>query len=270
MKKQILLAGTVSLESLLGCGYTEFPQFSSRCALQDISYSDPSFMGEKQMPPALNIVDRMEYVGLHWNHQLKFEFISNSSEQANGTFAVGLDNVTRIDQGVWPNDWYDGTGIHQEPKVHGTGAWCNYQYLYFLYLESIPPVTLLQEVYPGYESYVGKDPTTHMDLYTSLPHPEEVEFDDTEWNNAIEENEGITLYFTFTRHLRSELPGGEGYKDCILPTDQRGTESLTFTYHAPPEDLDDQTDIRKESMVEGIEESLPPVIFFRQIVPDIK
>ncbi|HLD79203.1 MAG TPA: hypothetical protein VJA18_01450 [Candidatus Nanoarchaeia archaeon] len=263
MKQSVLaFIGTVTLESLLGCGYTEFPQYSGSYELLKISYTDPSFMGEKQMPSSLNVVDRMEYIGLNWNHLLQLEFIPASEEQAAGIFTQDLNSLTRIDDGAWPNNWYDGSQIHEEPKVYGPGTWCNRKYLYFLQLESVPPLEVLKNTYPGY--------TTHMDLKLSLQFPEEVDFDDTEWYDAVEENEGITLHLTFTRYRKEQRPGGEGYQDCILPLDSRGKESLTFTYHASEENLNDRTDIRKERIDSGMKESPPPVIFFRQVVPDIK
>lgn len=265
MMKKTALIGALSLESLLGCG-TEFPQYSGRCELQGVSSSDPSFVGEKQMPPTLDITDRMKYIGHHWDHRLLLEFIPNSSGQAAGIFAEELDRLTQIDNGVWPNNWYDGTEIHQEPKVYGTGAFCNYQYLYFLYLESIPPVEVLKEVYPGKGDYVGKDPVTQMELYETLPDPENVDFDDTEWSDAVEENNGITLYFTFTRYRREVR---DDYKECILPADPRGEASLTFTYHTSLKDLDDETDIRK-AKADEIKDDQPSILFFRKVVSGIK
>ena len=269
-----LLVSALSLESLLGCGDTGFPQYSGKYELQSVAYSDPSFVGEKQMPSTLNLIDRMKYIGHHWDHQLQFEFIPDSEGQAAGIFTLGLDNLTMIDDGAWPNNWYDGVEVHEERKVYGSGAAgpCSYLYLYFAYLASIPPAEVLQKMYQDRGEYFGKDPVTKMDLYETLPHPEEAEFDDTEWIDLIEENEGLTVSVTFNRYRREQHPGGEdGYKNCILPPDpeNRGKESVTFTYHASPEDLDDQTDIRKEGLA-GMKESPPPVIFFRQVASDIK
>ena len=262
----LLLAGAIGLETLLGCGYSEFPQYSGKFELQDVSYTDPSFVGEKKMPLTLQVVDRMEYIGHYWNHRLQLEFIPNSPDQATGIFAGDLDNLTRIDRGVWPNDWYDGEGIHQEQKIEPS-AWCNSQYLYFLYLQSIPPVEVLQNTYPGHGECFGKDPVTKMELCETLPDPGKVDFDHTEWYNAVEENGGITLHFTFTRYRRVMRDYDD--KDCILPEDLRGKESLTFTYHSSLENLDDETDLRKGGIKES-KENRPSVMFFRQVVPDIK
>ena len=265
-----LLAGILSLESLLGCSPNEFPQYSGEYKLQSVSYSDPSFAGEKQMPSTLQVVDRMEHIGSHWNHYLRLESIPKTEDQANGDLTLKLDNLARIDDGTWPNDWYDGAEIHQETKVYGTSAFCNYQYFYFLYLETTPSVEMLQKVYPGRGKYIGDDPSTKMPLYESLARPEEVEFNATEWYDAVEENEGITLYFTFARHLRSEFPGWEGsHKDCILPSDSRRSESLTFTYHADLENLNDETDIRKEK-VEETKDDQSGIVFFKKVVSGIK
>ena len=264
--KKTLLIGALSLESMLGCGYTEFPQYSGRYELQEVSSTDPSFMGEKQMPLSLDLVDRMEYIGIQWNHRLLFEFVPDSQDQADGIFGLSLNEVTRIDQGVWPNDWYDGAEIYREPTVYGPDAWCNRKYVYLLYLESTPSSEMLQQVYLGYASYLGEDPTTHMDLYESLPYPEEVEFDDSRWYDAVDENEGITLYFTFTRYRREKR--GD-YEECILSSDPRREESLTFTYHAPLENLDDETDIREGGIAE-VNGGQPPVSFFRKVVSGIK
>ncbi|MBI2125019.1 hypothetical protein HYV87_03055 [Candidatus Woesearchaeota archaeon] len=262
--------GAVSLESLLGCG-DSFPQYSGSYELREFSYTDPSFAGEMKMPSGLIVTNRMSYIGNQWNHQLNFEFASDSENQAVGIFSHYLDDLTRIDNGVWPNNWYDGVEVYEEQKIYGSGntAWCNNQYLYFLRLESIPPPEVLRNSYPGNRSYIGKDPTTGMELYESWPHPEEADFEETEWNDAVEENEGITLYFNFTRYLRSKRPGGEGYQDCILPLDSRGKESLTFTYHASTDDLDDATDIRKVR-VEEIKDNQPAVSFFRKVISNIK
>lgn len=270
MKREPLLAGIISLEMLLGCGPTEFPQYSGQYQLREVNYSDSSFRGDGQMPTILNVVDRMEHIGSHWNHYLWLEFIPQTDEQAKGSFTLELDNLARIDQGAWPNDWYDGAEIHREPKVYGTGSFCNYQYFYFLYLETKPSVEMLQEVYPGKGEYIGKDPSTKMPLYESLAQPEEVDFDDEEWYDAVEKNQGITLYFTLTRHIRSEFPGWEdGYKDCILPSDERNTASLSFTYHALEDDLNDETDVRK-GKVEEIKVNQTSLSFFRKVVSDIK
>ena len=269
-KNSLLLASAISLESLLGCGPTEFPQYSGIYKLQSFSYSDPSFVGEKQIPPTLIVVDRMEHIGSYWDHSLLLEFIQKTEDQARGTLALELDDLTRIDHGTLPNDSYNGVEIHQEREVHGTSAFCNYQYLYFLYLETVPNAEMLQNVYPGRGRYIGDDPSTKMPLYESLSHPEEVDFNSTEWLDAVEDNEGITLNFTFARHLKSEMPSWEnGYQDCILPSDSRGSESLAFTYHADLENLNDETDIRKEG-IEKIRSDLPGIVFFRGIVSGVK
>lgn len=262
MKK--LLFGALSLESLLGCGYTEFPQYSGRYELQEVSYSNPSFVGEKQLPATLNVVDRMKYVGVEWNHRLLFDFIPDSPEQAEGIFSLDLNEVTRIDEGAWPNDGYDGAEIYQESKVHGPGAFCWRKVLYFLHLETVPPPELLP--YPGYELSTEEDPNTHENYKLTLNYPEEVEFDETEWYDAIDENEGITLYFTFTRYRKEERAD---YKTCILPSDNRSEESLTLVYHASVEDLYNDKDIRKDGIAETVG-GQPAVSFFRQVVPDIK
>jgi len=262
----LLLTSTLTLESLLGCGYTEFPQYSGRYKLQQVSYTDPSLVGEKQMPLSLDLVDRMEYIGIQWNHRLLFNFIPDSQDQADGIFGLSLNEVTRIDQGVWPNDWYDGAEIYREPTVYGPGAWCNRKYIYLLYLDSVPAPEVLKGTYPGYDGSLGKNQTTQMDLKLSLQYPEEVEFDDSRWYDAVEENEGITLYLTFTRYRREKR--GD-FEECILSPDSRGEESLTFTYHADLENLDDETDIREGGIAE-VNGGQPPVSFFRKVVSSIK
>lgn len=269
-KKTLLLAGTLSLESLLGCGSTEFPQYTGRYELRSVSYSDPAFVGEQQMPLTLSLVDSMEHLGSHWNHYLRLEFIPKTEDQANGALLLKLDDLARIDRGAWPNNWYNGAEVYQERIVYGTSAFCNYQYFYFLYLETVPPVEVLQNVYPGKGKYIGEDPVTKMPLNESLARPEEVEFDATKWYDAVEENEGITLYFTFVRHLRSKLPGwDDGYNDCILPSDNRDSESLTFTYHADSEYLNDEMDMRKGRR-EEIKADQPGIVFFKKVVSDVK
>lgn len=269
-RPNLLLTAILSLESLLGCGPTEFPQYSGQYKLQNFFYSYPGFGGEKQMPSTLNLIDSMEHFGGHWNHYLRLEFVSETEDQANGTLMLKLDYLTRIDHGAWPNDWYNGAEIHREKTVYGTSAFCNYQYLYFLYLETTPSVKMLQKVYPGTGEYVKDDPVTKMSLNESLTQPEEVEFDDIEWNDAVEKNNGITLYFTFDRHFRSKFPGWDGgYKDCILPSDNRGDGSLIFTYHADLENLNTETDIRKGGR-EETKTDRPGIEFFKKVVSRVE
>ena len=268
--KILLVAGVLGLEGILGCIPTKYPQYSGMYELQGVYYSDPSFEGEEEMPHTLDITDRMEHIGGHWSHHLGMEFVAEMEDQATGMVVSRLDNLSRIDYGTWPNDWYDGTEIHAEEKVYGGGAFCNYQYLYFLYLQTTPSVNTLQEVYPGRGKYIGKDSSTKMPLYESLANPEKVEFDNTKWYDAIKKNKGITLHFTFSRYFRSDLPAWEdGYKDCILIPSNKGEDSVIFTYHAKVSDLDDTTDIRKGG-VEEIESDRPNIVFFKKIVSDIE
>ncbi|MEK6939664.1 MAG: hypothetical protein AABX31_02960 [Nanoarchaeota archaeon] len=275
MKKSVLaLTCLAGLEALLGCGYTTFPQYSGAYELQSVSYSDPAFAGKKQIASSLSVVDRMQYYGHFWNHHLQFDFMPLSDQEAGGTFNLQLDGVTRIDDGAWPNDWYNGVEIHHEPKVYGTGAFCNYQYLYFLFLQSTPDAGILQNTYPGHGDCIGKDPTTNMPLCTSLAHPQEVDFDDTGWYNAVDENGGITITLTFSRYLRGDTSGNNnGSMNCILTPDpeHRGEASAVFVYHAGKEDLEDKTDIRKEPLQKNsLNQKTLSLGFFKEIISNIK
>lgn len=270
-KKVLALAGLLSLETLLGCG-GKYPQYSGRYELQSVSYSNPSFAGKQPLPSSLELTERMKHHGGHWDHYLKFNFIPQSSTEAPGIFTLELDDLARIDHGAWPNDWYDGAEIHREQKIYGTGTVCNYQYLYFLFMASTPSTETMQNMYPGQGECFAQDPVTKMPLCKSLAHPEEVDFNDTDWYDTLDENEGITLTLTFTRHLRSELPGGEdSYKDCILSSDpeNRGEAAMTFTYYADKKNLDDRTDIRK-AVLEKTDPTGSSLSFFKKVVSGIK
>ena len=268
--KTLALFGLLSLETLLGCG-ERFPQYSGAYQLQSSSYTDPSFAGKQQLPASLELTDRMEYYGSYWNHHLKFNFIPQDGNQAAGIFSLKLNDITRIDDGAWPNNWYNGAEIYREPEVYGTGAFCNYQYLYFLFMQSAPSYDILQNTYPRQGECIGKDPTTHMPLCTSLAHPQEVDFNDTGWYDAIDENEGITLTLTFSRYIRGDTSGSGNSNDCILPPDpkNRGEAYAVFVYRASRENLDDKVDVRKAPLeIPG--QNASSLSFFTKIVSNIK
>ncbi len=262
-------AGLMSLEVLLSGCAEEFPQYSGKYKLISSSYTNPEFKGEQQPSPELNLTDRMEHWGGIWVHYLKLEFAGPAAE---GNIALRLNHLTNISRDAWPNNSFDGVNIFNEKKVYGTSAFCNYQYQYFLYLESNPSAENLREVYPGQGGFIGNDSVTGMPLYESLRDPTEVELNEEaaeQWQEAIEDNQGIILKFIFTRHLKSTRPGWEdGYKDCILPYDPRGEESLTFVYKSTEEDT--ATDIRKTGLEEIYQNLVPAEKVFARLVSGMK
>ncbi len=262
-------AGLLSLEVLLSGCAEEFPQYSGTYKLSSFSHSNPEFQGEQPPPKKMDLIDRMEHYGGIWIHHLKLDF---AEPEAGRNIALRLNNLTNVDRGAWPNNGFNGANIFNEKKVYGTGAFCNYQYQYFLYLESNPSAEILREVYPGQAGFVGNDPTTGMPLYESLHNPKEVELDEAaaeKWQKTIDDNPGIILTFTFTRHLKSERPGWEdGYRDCILPYDPRGEESLTLIYQSDEEN--NTVDIRKAGLEDIYHDLVPAETFFTKLISGVK
>ncbi|MEK6969215.1 MAG: hypothetical protein AABW48_02190 [Nanoarchaeota archaeon] len=263
-------AGLVSLEVLLSGCAEEFPQYSGKYKLTSYSYTAPEFKGEQQPAAEINLTDRMEHSGGIWIHYLKLEFEGSG---ANGSLVLQLNDLTRINQDVWPNNSFNGDNLFNEKKVYGTGAFCNYQYQYFLFLESNPSAEILKEVYPGQGKFLGNDPITKMPLYESLTKDAaNVELNEAaaeKWQDIIDDNEGIILKFTFTRHLKSEMPGWEnGSEDCTLPYGPRGEESLTFIYQSTEEDT--ATDIRGAGVNELFQEIDSTEAFFTKLISGIK
>ena len=276
--KKILLAisGILSLESLLGCAPETFPQYSATYQLQSLQYTDSAFAGEKRMPNLLKIVDRMDHLGGYWNHLLRFEFQSFSPDETGGNLLFNLDDLLRDEESTFPHKKFKGVNIFSEDKV-GSSAFCYYQYHYYLFMEANPSAEILQLVYPGQGEYIGDDPVTGMPLHLSLSNPEKVELDENaveEWYGQIDDNEGIALRLILTRHIASEGPGGDDYKDCILLSDPRHKESMIavykFHYDGKVEWEEQEHDIRKGD-VYGLEQgTIPPISFFKQVISDIK
>ncbi|MBI5397936.1 hypothetical protein HZB03_00600 [Candidatus Woesearchaeota archaeon] len=278
----IAVPGALGLSALISsalassCTGLRFPQLSGLYTLLRHEVSDPSFAGKKRLPANFLMTDRMEYVGNYWNHLVRCEFsdermqVFDARPAAQGTLAFDLDDLTRINTGVYPNDGFDGVSISDEQKVTG-GVFCYYQYQYYLSMSSVPSVEVLQRVYPTQGRYVGEDPVTKMPLYESLSNPSEVDFDPEEWEDAVDDNDGVTLKFTFTRHIKRQTPGWEGgYKDCILPSDPRKEAALIAVYHASPSSLYTEADIRRLGTKGVMDGAMEPAMFFSDVVSEMK
>lgn len=270
--KSTSVASLLTLEILtLGCSNEKFPKLDGRFDLVSFNYSNSSFKGRKIIPKSLDVIDRMEHHGGSWIHDLKFKFISTTSSEAEGEFTLRLNDLINIDNNAWPNNGFNGANVLNEKKVYGTSAFCDYQYQYNLFVESTPSPDILKKVYPGQGDNLEKDPFG-MDQHESLNYPQEVELNKNavkEWYNILDNNEGITLKFTFSRQIKSNYPGWEnGYKDCILPDDPRKEESLTFTYHSIEED--NYTDIRKTGLEDLQVNNSTAKYFFNEIISEMK
>lgn len=271
-RRQFLkIPGAVGLSlALPNCASCEFPQYSGSYKLLEAPYfSDPSFRGEKSLPGELTVTNRMEYFGYSWNHHLQFEFPPFPGEAASNIFTLELADMVRIYKplpGNFPAKELRGTSIYQEPKVEGTSAFCNYQYLYYLFMETTPSPEILLSTYPARGECYGKDPVTTFDLCESLANPAEVEFDPSAWCDAVDENGGITLKLTLFRYRREVHPGWEGgYKDCILPYDPRKEASVNAIYHASVDNLCQADDIRSLG-ISKLQNTALPMDFFWNII----
>lgn len=253
---------------IAGCG-EEYPSYGGQYLLESVSVTDPAFLGSLHPAPNLNIVNRMEHHGGYFIHFLRLEFSSLTQPErfATGSAAFTLDHLTRIDTVAWPNDGFDGSQIYSEGVV-GTGVFCNHEYVYHLFLTPSPDSEVLRRVYPGKGKYLGKDPSTKMDLYETLSNPQEVELNKkavNEWNETIDSNEGITLNFRLCRHHYLDYSGCDTDN---RPFDTRGEACLFMTYKSFYEE--NEEDIRKLSINDVLVNTLPGMMVLGGLIFGVK
>jgi hypothetical protein len=263
-------AVALSGKFLQGCASCDFPALSGCYRLtKSPVYTNPSFEGKLVLPPTLVITNRMEHGSSRWNHFLGFDFRAEGKGQASGKFALDLDEMIQSKESSFPHKVYKGATVHAEEKINGTSAFCNSQIFYHVFLEVVPDVKILINTYPGKGEYFGKDPVNGMEQHAPLKDPGNVEFNPEAWENAIDDNDGITLKIQFARNRAEVRPGWDGgHEDCFISTDERFSEDLDMEYHASLDDLNLEVDIRKGGY-QGIDYGMGAAKYFSQVVSGI-
>ena len=266
-KNTLLLAGALSLGSLLGCGEDRLPQYSGRYMLQNISYTDPSFMGEKSLPWDLTVTHRMKYVPSTWDDQLQFKFTPQNPEvEIGGAVIFDLELLTEDDESSFPREYFKGQEIHAEKRYSG-GVFCNFQYQYHAFARLTPNEGDLDKVYPSRGRYLYTEPSG-MPIYETFNpdkfEPSEETID--EWNQKIEDNgDHISLEFVISRNIQDTLSGCNS--ESTLPYDDRKQASVRMLYRSI--ELYDQEDPRL-----GFEQlpdnTIPAIDLFKEVISEIK
>jgi len=264
-QKFLLLAGVLSLESLLGCG-SKFPQYSGRYNLQEVSYTDPTFAGEKKLPWDLTIIHRMKYVPNDWDDMLRFEFTPRNPDQIDGAVVFNLESLTDDAESSFPHEYFKGQEIYTEKRYYG-GAFCNYQYQYHAFAILTPGEDELKKVYPNQGAYLYTEPSG-MPIYETFNpdgfEPSEETID--EWYQKIEKNgDHISLDFVISRNIHDTMSGCDS--ESYLPPDPRGRESLKALYHSI--ELHDEEDPRLGFDALG-ENTIPPIDLFKEVISGVK
>lgn len=267
MNRKSLLAGVFSLGSLLGCGSAEFPQYSGRYKLQETSYTDPSFAGEKKLPWDLTIIHRMKYVPNSWHDRLRFKFTPRDQEtEIGGAVMFDLELLAADSESSFPHEYFKGQQIHTERRYYG-GAFCTYQYQYHAFAILTPDEDELKKVYPNQGEYLYTEPSG-MPIYETFK-PEDFEPSEEtidRWYQKIEKNgDHISLDFALSRNIHDTITGCDS--ESYLPHDDRGRESVKALYHSI--ELHDEEDPRV-----GFEElqsnTIPAIDLFKDVITDVR
>ncbi|MDO8510943.1 MAG: hypothetical protein Q7S55_02145 [Nanoarchaeota archaeon] len=266
-QKALLLVGALSLESLLGCGSTKFPQYSGKYKLQEASYTDPAFAGEKKLPWDLTVIHRMKYVPNDWDDRLLFKFTPQNQEtEIGGAVLFDLELLTADAESSFPHEYFKGEEIHAERRYYG-GAFCNYQYQYHAFAILTPDEEQLKKVYPNQGEYLYTEPSG-MPIYETFNpdgfEPSEETID--AWYEKVEKNgDHISLDFVVSRNIHDTVFGCDS--ESYLPPDPRGRESLKALYHSI--ELHDEEDPRL-----GFDDlptnTIPAIDLFKEVISGVK
>ncbi|MBU0470683.1 MAG: hypothetical protein KKA62_00500 [Nanoarchaeota archaeon] len=266
LPKIVGLAALVS--ALTGCE-ERWPQYSGLYELQEVSISNPDFLGEKSWPKNLEIVHRMNYQGSGFSHYLRFNFKPSSQSQAEGNLIFKLSELTNINQGVYPNDTPDGDQIYSEKKIDGGAPFCNSQVQYWIFAEFFPRHGLLKDIYPDYDGTIGKDPVTGMSLEITPQDPTKQFNEDTadKWYEIEENNGGLDLKITILRFLDSTTDGC--YKwGGYLPPDKWGSSTWSSARYRT-EEPDYRINILTAGLSDLGELKELNIRFFKQVIPGV-